>query len=110
MAYTSAITMCGGPDMYMAENNWASYLPIVLSFVIIAMILINNRGLRTYYALFVSIVGAVSITLVHQLILPEYFYYLGTGLLFLGIMVNSSLLALYYAIQKLIYKKSKQAI
>ena len=37
MAYTSAITMCGGTDMYFAENNWVSYIPILLGAIIILL-------------------------------------------------------------------------
>ncbi|MEL7006473.1 MAG: hypothetical protein AAFN93_27680, partial [Bacteroidota bacterium] len=51
MAYSSAITMCGGPDMYLLDNNWVSYIPILLSVFIIAMLILNYRDVRTNYAL-----------------------------------------------------------
>ncbi len=107
MAYSSAITMCGGPDMYMAENNWASYLPITLSMVIIAIIWINKRGKRTTYALLSAMVGAMLIVLVHQLILAEAFYYLGTTLLFVGILINSSFVAVYHALKRKLFGQAQ---
>jgi len=100
MAYTSAITICGGSDIYLAENNWASYIPILLSLVIVFMLILNKRGVRTHYALAFAFIGTAFIILVHQLYLSVQFYYVGTSLLFLAIGINSSFLALYVTLKK----------
>ena len=108
MAYTSAITMCGGPDMYLAENNWASFIPIILSILIISMIAINRRGRRTYIAILLTILGSLFIIGVHQLYLGESFYYIGTFLLFFGIWVNSSFLYTFFTIKSLFLSSKVQ--
>jgi hypothetical protein len=108
MAYTSAITMCGGPDMYLAENNWASYLPLLLSAIIILMIMLNKRGKRTKYALGISAIGAIFIIGVHQLYVNEIFYYVGTTLLFAGIWINSSFMSVFFTIKSLLLSNKAQ--
>lgn len=103
MAYSSAITMCGGEAMYVADNNWVSYIPLILAFLVILMITLNFRDGRTYLALFLALIGTLLVILVHQTMLVSAFYYVGTGLLILGIWVNGSL----YSVLRL--KNSKQA-
>ncbi|HAA11352.1 MAG TPA: hypothetical protein DCE41_06460 [Cytophagales bacterium] len=93
MAYTSAITMCGGPDMYWQSNNWVSYIPLVLAGVILAMILLNRRGIRTWFALAIALVGSFLILGTHQLLLSPTYYSWGSGLLFVAIWANGSLMA-----------------
>ena len=93
MAYSSAITMCGGPDMYLESNNWVSYIPLFLSAFILGVILYNNRGIRTFYAFLVALTGFLLILLSHQLMIPAEFFNWGTMLLFLAIWMNSSLLS-----------------
>ncbi|MFZ9047013.1 MAG: hypothetical protein ACO2ZZ_14235 [Cyclobacteriaceae bacterium] len=93
MAYTSAVTMCGGPDMYMAENNWISFIPIFMSLVITGLILYNRKGWRTWLALAIAMLGGIFIAMTHQLILPAKFYNVGTILLFLAIWFNSNFIS-----------------
>ncbi|MEJ2006074.1 MAG: hypothetical protein P8X57_14180, partial [Cyclobacteriaceae bacterium] len=90
MAYTSAITMCGGADMYFTENNWVSYIPLVLSFIVTLLIFFNRKGKVTYAALTLSLTATVLIVLTHQLIIPEFWYNAGTALLILAIWMNGS--------------------
>lgn len=108
MAYTSAITMCGGPDIYLAENNWASVVPIILSVLIIGMIALNSRGQRTYVAMLLAILGSLLILGVHQLYLEESFYYIGTFLLFFGIWVNSSFIYIFFTIKSYLLSSKVQ--
>lgn len=93
MAYTSAITMCGGHDMYMATNNWVSYIPIALAVIINGLIIYNWKGSRTSFALFLSLTGLVFVSLAHQLILSSDFYNYGTAFLFVAIWFNSNLVS-----------------
>lgn len=95
MAYTSAVTMCGGPDMYMAENNLISYTPILLSVVIMGLIFYNRKGWRTWIALVIAILGGCFVLLTHQLILPAKFYDVGTILLFLAIWFNGNFISFF---------------
>ena len=94
MAYSSAITICGGTDMYFRSNNWVSYVPLVLALFINLMFLFNWRGQRTLYALMIAMVGFTLISLTHQLVLSPVFYDLGAVLLLMSIWLNSSLISL----------------
>jgi hypothetical protein len=94
MAYSSAITICGGTDMYFRSNNWVSYVPLVLALFINLMFLFNWRGQRTLYALTIAMVGFTLISLTHQLVLSPIFYDLGAVLLLMSIWLNSSLISL----------------
>ena len=94
MAYSSAITICGGNDMYLRSNNWVSYVPLVLAFFINLMLLFNWRGQRTLYALMIAMVGFTLISLTHQVVLSPVFYDLGAVLLLMSIWLNSSLISL----------------
>ena len=94
MAYSSAITICGGTDMYFRSNNWVSYVPLVLALFINLMFLFNWRGQRTLYALTIAMVGFTLISLTHQLVLSPIFYDLGAVLLLMSIWLNSSLIFL----------------
>ena len=92
MAYSSAITMCGaGKAFYTAENNWASYIPILLSLVIIYIILSNKRGRRTFISASIAIAGAILIILTQQTFLTFQFYNAGAIMLFFAIWLNGSM-------------------
>lgn len=95
MAYSSAITMCGGDMYYQAGNNWLSYVPMGLAALIIGLIAFNRRGARTWWALGLAVVGAAMIVLSHQLILNPQFYNYGTILLFFAIWLNSNFKAVF---------------
>ncbi|MCA6074510.1 hypothetical protein [Fulvivirga sedimenti] len=90
MAYASAVTMCGGSDMYFTENNWVSYIPIVLGIAIVAMLFMNFKGRQTWAAFIVAFTGFVLITLTHQLIIPSEYYTAGSILFILAIWINGS--------------------
>ena len=94
MAYSSAITICGGPDMYLMSNNWVSFVPLALALFINVLLLLNWRGRRTFNALLVSLVGFSLILMTHQLILSSGFYNLGAMLLFMSIWLNGSFIYL----------------
>lgn len=93
MAYTSAVTMCGGPSMYMQSNNWMSYIPLVMGLFIIGVIQWNYKGIRSAYATGIAVVGFLLILLTHQLIIAPEFYHWGTALMFIAIWLNSNMLS-----------------
>ncbi len=94
LAYSSAITMCGTSSLYPTENNWASYIPLMLSLVIILMIALNYRGNRSIYALTFSFIGFLLIVGTHQSMINSEYYIVGTILLFFSILLNGSLYSL----------------
>ena len=91
MAYSSVLTVCGAKSIYLAENNWVSYIPFALTLTILYILIRNHRGMRTYVAIAIALVASAILLLVHQLILPPNLYNLGTLLLFLAIWLNGSL-------------------
>lgn len=95
MAYTSAITMCGGPSMYSQSNNWMSYIPLGLGLFIIGVILYNYKGVRSGIAAALAIIGFLFILLTHQLMIDPEFYNWGTGLMFTAIWLNSNMISFF---------------
>ena len=93
MAYSSAITICGGQDIYMASNNWVSFIPLVLSGVVLGMILFNQRGTRTWIAAILALLSALLIIFSHQLIISASFYNVGGIGLLLAAWLNGNLLS-----------------
>ena len=94
MAYSSAITICGGHNMYLVSNNWISYVPLALALLIITLLWLNRRGTRTWYALLGALLGLALILGALQLILSPFYYNIGATLLFLSIWVNGSFMYL----------------
>ena len=105
MAYTSAITICGGSDMYFGENNWVSYIPVLMAGAIIFFIMLNHRGNRTYYAMTVALGGFSMIVLTLQLALDAAFLHVGSVLLFSSIWMNGSFLSFFSALEAIIMRK-----
>ncbi len=87
--------MCGGVDMYVNENNWVSYFPLVLALIIVGLITLNFRDTRTYFALMLAASGTILVLLAHQTFLTSAYYNAGTTLLILGIWVNGSFLSIF---------------
>ena len=93
MAYSSALTMCGGKSIYLAQNNWLSYVPLLLSVLMIYILIRNYKGQRTRFAIGLAVAGAALLLLVHQLTISPAFYNLGAILLFFAVWLNGSLLS-----------------
>ena len=91
MAYTSAISICGGADYYMTTNNWVSYIPLVLSVLIFGLLLMNKRGKRTYLSIALCLLGSLFILGTLQTILEPAFYNLGAALLVLAVWLNGNM-------------------
>ena len=93
MAYSSAITMCGGKSIYMAQNNWISHIPLLLSILILYLLIRNYKDQRTIFAILFAVMGFVLLMLVHRYILISDFYNLGAVFLIFSIWLNGSLLS-----------------
>lgn len=91
MAYSSAITICGGQDIYMNSNNWVSYIPLALSAMVLVMILLNRKGVRTWFALSIAFLSALLLILSHQLVIPSVFYNVGGIGLLMAAWLNGNL-------------------
>ncbi len=104
MAYTSAVTMCGGADMYYAQNNWISYIPLLLGLAILVMLFFNYKGRQTWLAASIALAGFAMIVLTHQLVIPSLYYNAGTILFILAIWINGSFSSFISALKNLIHK------
>ena len=90
LAYSSAITICVGPNIYLVSNNWGSYIHHFLAFFINLMLLISWRDQRTILALVFPMIVFTILSLTRRLILLSDFYNLGADLLLMGIWLNGS--------------------
>ena len=90
LAYSSVITICVGPNMYLMFNNWGFYIHHFLALFIILMLFLSWRGQRTILALIFPMIGFTILSLTHKLILLSDFYNLGADLLLMGIWLNGS--------------------
>ena len=101
MAYSSAIAVCGAPSLTEGSTDVLSFVPWLLSLVVLTMIALNRRGIRTLFAFLTALLGTVIIILSHQhILLPEYYQY-GAVMLFLGVWMNGSLMAFLSWMQNL---------
>lgn len=99
IAYSSAITMCGTKDLSVNSHSWIFYLPILLAAIIISMILINQRGRRTFVAAIIGLTGLIIILFTIEHLLPDSMYMFGTALMLIAVWTNSSLLSFIYTLK-----------
>lgn len=107
MAYSSAIAVCGGESLYMNSNNWVSFIPLLLSGLIIALIIKNWKGSKSIFAIVLGLIGFSMVLLSHQLILSSVFYDLGSIFLLLSVGLNSNLPHVLAFLQSRIRKERK---
>ena len=105
MAYSSAITMCGGRELYLNQNNWVSYIPIILGVVILVLIIQRFKGLKTWVSLMIATGGLLLIVGVHQLMIPSSAYNLGAGLLLFATWLNGSFISFVNHLKKFVKTK-----
>lgn len=104
MAYSGAVTMCSGNNLYPHAGSYMSYITLLLALIIIIGIGFNFKGRRTYWALATSGLGMMLILLSQFIFLSSFWYYFGSSLLFLGIWLNGSLFSLVNQLKTRIYQ------
>lgn len=57
MAYSSAITLCSSAKLYDHNPTWVSYISIGLAAFTLLLVLWNYKGLRTWLAAVMILVG-----------------------------------------------------
>lgn len=92
MAYSGAVTMCSGNNLYPHAGSYMSYITTLLALLILIGIGFNYKGRRTLIALSIALSGISLIAISQFYWLSTVSYYLGSGLLFLSIWYNGSLL------------------
>ena len=95
MAYSGAISMCSGRDLYPNLGNFSSYALIFLASLVLLGIALNRKGRRTWIALAIAALGIAFITIGQFYLVSALNYYIGVVLLFFGIWYNGSFLYFY---------------
>jgi hypothetical protein len=88
VAYSSAMTMCGGPSLITHHSDWGAWLAIGLGGIVIFCIARNNRGAGTYRALLLAIFGFFLVILGVNKANMMLLYYVGAVLLLLAAFYN----------------------
>jgi hypothetical protein len=98
MAYTSTALLCTKEETIVASSLHASPLTIsittILCLLILGGILLNRRGVRTWYALGVALAGMAMMLASVAWAGGEALYYAGNAAVFAGIWINGSFLYL----------------
>lgn len=95
LAYSSAITVCGKGTYYDHSPTWTSFISIGLACLTLVFILLNPRGKRTWIATSLVLIGICAIA-VSELYTGEMMqYYLGSGVLMMGVWINANFLYFY---------------
>lgn len=92
LAYSGAITLCSGASISQHTASWSSWISISLSILILGILFINYKGMRTLAAIFMVIMGGFLISWAELVSGVTDTYYLGSVLVFMGVWVNGSLL------------------
>lgn len=90
MAYAGAIPLCGGKTLYPNAGNFSLYLTGGFALVVLLGILLNNKGVRTFWAGIIATAGIGCIVAGQLLWISMPLYYLGVLILFFGIWYNGS--------------------
>jgi hypothetical protein len=98
MAYSSAITLCSGATLYDHNPTWVSWISIALAALTLLLVLWNYKGRRTLLAAGLVLAGSFFIIQSELKTGDIPNYYLGCGLLLLGVWANGSL---FYFLRKM---------
>jgi len=90
MAYSGAMSLCSGRTLYPNAGTSSSYLIVGLSILVLASIAFNHKGRKTSIAIFLSLLGIISLISSQFIFINQVPYYIGVGLLFFGIWYNGS--------------------
>jgi hypothetical protein len=105
VAYSGAITVCGGKSLAQSPSGWVSYLPLLLSWIVVVFIVKKKKGKRTISAALIAVTGALMITLTHGQWLPTFWYDVGSALLFFAVWFNTSFLSVVSLVQNNLKKR-----
>ncbi len=100
MAYSGAMTMCSGKKIYPENDIAFSILMILLAIIVFIGIAMNRRGLRTIFALALALSGTLLVFISQFIQISEFTYYIGCGMLLLGVWVNGSFLYFIHVLRK----------
>lgn len=106
LAYSSAITLCSGKKIYHHSPEWYSYISIFLALFTLCIVLYNYKGIKTIIAALLIIAGSYFL-FDSEMYTGELFdYYIGAGLLMMGVWLNANMLFFYNKYFKRKYNRS----
>lgn len=95
MAYSGAISMCSGNNLYPNAGGIVSYVTIGLALLTLLSILLNKRGRRTWVAATITIGGTGLLLLSQFYSMSSSLYYIAVTVIFFGVWFNGSFLHFY---------------
>lgn len=104
MAYSGAVSLCSGTMLYPNADAYMAYGMVGVGLLVAVGILLNQRGVRTWLALALALLGIGLVAVSQFYLLSEVIYYSGVLLLFFGVWFNGSFFHFYY---KIFHNKTK---
>lgn len=92
MAYSGAMTLCSGTTLYPHASSKSSVLILIISIFILLSLALNYKKWTTIISAGIVLGGILMMVLSQYYFMNEASYYLGVGMLFLGVWYNGSLL------------------
>lgn len=90
MAYSGAVSMCSGKMLFPNADAYSGYIIVGLSLLVLFGILLNNKGMRTWFATLIASLGIILLIISQFFYLSQSIYYLACFVLFFGIWFNGS--------------------
>ena len=95
LAYSSAITLCSGKKIYNHSPEWYSYISIFLALFTLCILLYNYKGVKTIIAAFLVLLGSYFLYVSEMYTGELNEYYIGAGLLLMGVWLNANMMFFY---------------
>lgn len=94
LAWSSAITLCSGEQIYDHSAGWTSWISVGLVALTLGLIVWNYRGARTLFAALAVLIGGVLVVRAELMTGSLPAYYTGSAFLLSGVWMNGSFLPL----------------
>lgn len=94
LAWSSAITLCSGEQIYDHSAEWTSWISVGLVALTFGLVVWNYRGSRTVVAAALVLLGGGLVVRAEWLTGSLATYYCGAVLLLAGVWINGNLLPL----------------
>ncbi|HRI61704.1 MAG TPA: hypothetical protein PK228_18320 [Saprospiraceae bacterium] len=86
--YSSVMVLCSGSTVFDYEPGPMSYLPLGIVAAVIASLIWNFRGRRTWWALALVLTGGLILAHAQRVTGHVSEYFTGVALIFSGVLVN----------------------
>jgi len=90
MAYSGAISMCSGNNLYPNAGGIMSYITIGLALIVLISFAFNYKGSKTVIAMLIAMVGVALLFISQIYTMSSPLYYTAVVILFFGIWFNGS--------------------